>query len=97
MGVFDGVKVLELGAGSSHTAILARTFGVPAVVGVGALASEIEDGEEVLVDGFAGEVGVGVPDEELAEAEDRRARFHAFLQSEPAAAPVTSATLFVIE
>ncbi|KPK52282.1 MAG: hypothetical protein AMJ63_09885 [Myxococcales bacterium SG8_38_1] len=54
--------VTEVGAGSSHTAILARTFGVPAVVGVGPLALEIEEGEEVLVDGFAAQASVGVSD-----------------------------------
>ncbi|UCH29491.1 MAG: phosphoenolpyruvate--protein phosphotransferase [Myxococcales bacterium] len=81
--------VTELGAGSSHTAILARTFGVPAVVGVGALCLEIEDGEEVLVDGFAGEVGIGVSTQQREEAEARRNRFHAFLQGEHASAAVT--------
>ena len=34
--------VTELGAGSTHTAILARTFGVPAVVGAGSGALDIE-------------------------------------------------------
>ncbi len=81
--------VTEVGAGSSHTAILARTFGVPAVVGVGPLSMEIEDGEEVLIDGFAGEVGVGVPLEERQEAEARRARFQAFLQGERTSSTVT--------
>ncbi|MGB5193296.1 MAG: phosphoenolpyruvate--protein phosphotransferase [Polyangiales bacterium] len=74
--------VTEVGAGSSHTAILARTFGVPAVVGVGPLAREIEDGEDVLVDGFAAEVTVGVSMEERREAEARKGRFAAFLEGE---------------
>ncbi len=74
--------VTEVGAGSSHTAILARTYGVPAVVGVGSL--EIANGEEVLVDGFAGEVRIGASSEERREAEARRKRFLAFLEAEPA-------------
>jgi len=74
--------VTEVGAGSSHTAILARTFGVPAVVGVGPLAREIEDGEDLLVDGFAAEVTVGVCVEERREAEARKGRFAAFLEGE---------------
>lgn len=81
--------VTEMGASSSHTSILARSFGIPAVVGVGPLSLEIQDGEEVLVDGFAGEVGIGVPPEERAEAESRRARFIAFLQGEQADGAVT--------
>ncbi len=81
--------VTEIGASSSHTAILARTFGVPAVVGVGPLSLEIQDGEEVLVDGFGGEVCIGVSAEERSEAESRRARFVAFLQGEQANGSVT--------
>lgn len=81
--------VTEVGAGSSHTAILARTFGVPAVVGVGPLAAHIDDDDVVLVDGFAGEVAVRVsPDERLA-AEQRRDRFAAFLEAERTTSAVT--------
>jgi phosphotransferase system enzyme I (PtsI) len=81
--------VTEMGAASSHTAILARTFGVPAVVGVGPLNTEIEDDEMVLVDGFAGEVAVGVSTEEQCAAEERRDRFAAFLRAQRSTSAVT--------
>ncbi len=81
--------VTEMGAGSSHTAILARTFGVPAVVGVGSLPMEISDDEMVVVDGFSGEVTVGASAEERRAAEGRRDRFLAFLQAERATSAVT--------
>jgi phosphotransferase system enzyme I (PtsI) len=81
--------VTEMGAGSSHTAILARTFGVPAVVGVGPLPVEIEDDEVVLVDGFSGDVTVGASPEERRAAEIRRDRFTAFLEAERSTSAVT--------
>ncbi len=81
--------VTEMGARSSHTAILARTFGVPAVVGVGPLPIEVEDDELVLVDGFSGEVTVGPALEERREAEARRDRFTAFLRAERSTTAVT--------
>lgn len=81
--------VTEMGAGSSHTAILARTFGVPAVVGVGPLPIEVEDDEVILVDGFSGDVTVGPPDEERHAAEVRRNRFTAFLRAERSTSAVT--------
>lgn len=81
--------VTEMGAASSHTAILARTFGVPAVVDVGPLNTEVEDGEMVLVDGFAGEVAVGVSTEEQRVAEERRDRFAAFLRAQRSTSAVT--------
>jgi len=81
--------VTEMGARSSHTAILARTFGVPAVVGIGPLSIEVEDDELVLVDGFTGEVTVGPALEERREAEARRDRFTAFLKAERSTTAVT--------
>ena len=81
--------VTEMGAASSHTAILARTFGVPAVVGVGPLNTEIEDDAMVVVDGFAGEVAVGVAPAEQRAAEERRHRFAAFLKAERSTSAVT--------
>ncbi|MFW2390251.1 MAG: phosphoenolpyruvate-utilizing N-terminal domain-containing protein, partial [Polyangiales bacterium] len=81
--------VTELGAGSSHTAILARAFGVPAVVGVGQIPEDIEDGELVLVDGFSGNVTVRASEEARLVAEERRRRFTAFLEAERSAAAVT--------
>jgi len=81
--------VTEMGAGSSHTAILARTFGVPAVVGVGPLQIAIADDEIVLVDGFAGEVTVGPSSAERVTAEERRDRFTAFLRAQRFTTAVT--------
>ena len=81
--------VTEMGGRSSHTAILARTFGVPAVVGVGSLSIDIEDGEELLVDGFSGEVEVTPSAEKRSRAEARRGRFMAFLEGERSASAIT--------
>lgn len=58
----ERTKILGLltsdGSASGHTAILARTLGIPAVIGIGdALRPELE-GREVLLDGTAGSVTV---------------------------------------
>jgi len=81
--------VTEQGGGSSHTAILARTFGVAAVVGLGPLPTEIDDGDLVLVDGFSGEVTLGASPDERRAAERRRDRFAAFLKAERSTSAVT--------
>ena len=42
------------GSGSSHTAILARTMGIPAIIGVGEQLKEEYTGKEIVIDGGDG-------------------------------------------
>ncbi|MFT3887801.1 MAG: PEP/pyruvate-binding domain-containing protein [Arachnia sp.] len=53
-----GGIVTDLGAPLSHAAIVAREFGVPAVVGCGDATARLRTGDRVLVDGAAGEVRI---------------------------------------
>lgn len=46
--------ITEGGSGSSHTAILARTMGIPAIIGVGDQLKKEYAGREVIVDGGTG-------------------------------------------
>ncbi len=50
------------GSANSHTAILARTMNIPAVIGTGSELSEEFDGMEAIADGFSGTVYIN-PDE----------------------------------
>lgn len=45
-----------LGGSESHTAIMARALGLPAVLGVPGLLGEVRPGEIVVIDGSAGQV-----------------------------------------
>lgn len=44
------------GSGNSHTAILARTMGIPAICGVGNVLAENYEGQLAMIDGQTGEV-----------------------------------------
>ena len=46
------------GSGSSHTAILARTMGIPAIIGVGDQIKAEFEGRDVIVDGGTGNIVV---------------------------------------
>jgi phosphotransferase system enzyme I (PtsI) len=50
--------VTEGGSGSSHTAILARTMGIPAIIGVGNQLKPEYAGREVFIDGSTGSVTI---------------------------------------
>ena len=64
----------DAGTRTSHSAILARALGIPAVVGLGDLSTSIDDGDPLIVDGRAGRV-IGNPTaHELDTYEARGAR-----------------------
>src|SRR3954464_7400364 len=48
--------VMEVGGYLSHGAIVAREYGLPAVVNVGSAVTTIQDGQLLTVDGDTGEV-----------------------------------------
>jgi phosphoenolpyruvate-protein phosphotransferase len=61
------------GSPTSHSAILARSLGIPAAVGLGDALLDVPEGTELLLDGDAGTVEVEPADELLAEYEQRAA------------------------
>ena len=64
--------VTEGGSGSSHTAILARTMGIPAIIGVGDQLKPEYEGREVIVDGSTGSVIVDADEETRARLMAKR-------------------------
>ena len=54
-----GALVMEMGGMMSHGAVVAREYGIPAVVGVVNATGRITTGDQVTVDGSAGTVALG--------------------------------------
>jgi phosphoenolpyruvate-protein phosphotransferase (PTS system enzyme I) len=61
-----------VGGAESHTAIMARSLGLPAVLGVGPLIAGIHTGEIVIVDGTGGRIIVNPRAATLAEFERQK-------------------------
>lgn len=57
--------VTETGSKTSHTAILARSLGIPAVVGAEKITRQIESGNQIIVDGTSGSVIVNPEEKEI--------------------------------
>jgi pyruvate,water dikinase len=53
-----GAAVSDIGGSMSHAAIVAREYGLPAVVGTGNATSRIRDGQRIRVDGGRGTVTI---------------------------------------
>lgn len=63
--------VAEVGGVTSHSAILARAMGIPAVLSVPSATSVIHDGDSLIVDGFEGKI---LTDPDVETVEQYRAR-----------------------
>ena len=74
----------EVGGKTSHTAILARKLGIPAVVGVHAITRSVRNGEQALLDGFSGQL-IAQPTEhtlfQYGQLRQRRVAFEERLRS----------------
>lgn len=65
--------VTQLGSTNSHTAILARTMNIPALISVNMELNEEYDGVFAIVDGFTGTVYVDPDEETLAKMKKKQA------------------------
>ncbi len=82
----DREKVLafatESGGKESHAAILARSLGIPAVVGLEGLLSRVSEGDTLVVDGDMGMVVINPPEEVIQNYQDlqrKRESYHSDL------------------
>lgn len=57
----------DIGSKTSHTAIMARSLNIPAVVGLQVASRELETGDHILLDGYNGLVIVNPSDQTLFE------------------------------
>ncbi|WP_206832366.1 phosphoenolpyruvate--protein phosphotransferase [Alicyclobacillus fructus] len=58
--------VTDVGGRTSHTAIMARSLGIPAVVGLGDITARVQSGQRIAVDGGEGLVVVDPGEDDLA-------------------------------
>ena len=57
----------NIGGRTSHSAIMARTMDIPAIVGMGNITEIVKSGDEILVDGINGVVILNPSDSEINE------------------------------
>lgn len=93
---FDVESVLGIatdeGTRQSHWVILARSLGIPAVAGLGAVTRTVEPGDEVIVDGRSGRVVVQPDARDRRVFEQRRSQIQGWKAELPAVAALESVT-----
>lgn len=66
----------DVGGRTSHTAIMARIMGIPAVVGMGDITAAVKDGDRIIVDGITGEAILCPSDSQLEEYQVKMMTYH---------------------
>lgn len=67
--------VTDMGGRTSHSAIMARSLEIPAIVGTGNITEKAEEGDLLAVDSVKGEVLINPTDAELAEFNERASQY----------------------
>jgi phosphotransferase system enzyme I (PtsI) len=87
-----GVAV-DMGGQTSHTAILARSLSIPAVLGLHNITQWVKNGDFLIVDGTDGEVIVNPPPAVRREFESKKEKYEAYRRELRKTARLRSVTL----
>ncbi len=71
----------EIGGRTSHSAIMARSLEIPAVVGAGAMLDDVVHGQDIILDAIAGEIIFNPTAEQKEEYTAKQAAFLAHKES----------------
>lgn len=72
--------ITDIGGRTSHSAIMARTLEIPAIVGAKTATSSIKHGEELILDGMKGEVTINPDAEEKDSYQELQKEYEQQLQ-----------------
>jgi len=84
---------LDMGGQTSHTAILARSLGIPAVLGLRDMTRQVREGEFVIIDGTDGEVIIDPPPAVRREFQAKKEKYETYGRELQKTAKLKSETL----
>lgn len=67
--------VTNIGGRTSHSAIMARSLEIPAVLGTKNVLEQVEDGDKIIIDGIKGDVIINPTDQEIKEYQVMKANY----------------------
>ncbi|WP_195268271.1 phosphoenolpyruvate--protein phosphotransferase [Eubacterium sp. 1001713B170207_170306_E7] len=70
----------NIGSRTSHTAIMARSLEIPAVLGLGDITTAVKNGDIVVVDGLKGQAVINPTDDELAAYQKQQEDYQAYIR-----------------
>jgi phosphotransferase system enzyme I (PtsI) len=88
---------LDMGGPTSHTAILARSLNIPAVVGLHNVTQQVKNGDNVIVDGTDGEVIINPPPAVRKEFQSKKEKYDKYFRELKKTAKLGSVTLDAVK
>ena len=70
----------NIGSRTSHTAIMARSLEIPAVLGLGDITAAVKNGDTVVVDGLKGQAVINPTEDELAAYKKQQEDYQAYIK-----------------
>ncbi len=67
--------VTNIGGRTSHSAIMARSLEIPAVVGTKTILSDAKDGDIIILDGLSGEILINPGEDQIKEYEEKARKY----------------------
>ncbi|MCG5103184.1 phosphoenolpyruvate--protein phosphotransferase [Oceanobacillus alkalisoli] len=65
----------DIGGRTSHSAIMARSMEIPAIVGTKTVTEDVKDGDFLIIDGLKGEVHINPTEETIASYKEEQIRY----------------------
>ncbi len=84
---------IDMGGSTSHTAILARSLNIPAVVGLHNVTQQVKNGDHIIVDGTDGEVIINPPLAVRKEFQSKKEKYDKYFRELKKTAKLGSVTL----
>ncbi len=84
---------MDMGGATSHTAILARSMNIPAVVGLRNITQQVKTGDYIIVDGTDGEVIINPPPAVRKDFQGKKEKYDKYFRDLKKTARLKSATL----
>jgi phosphotransferase system enzyme I (PtsI) len=84
---------IDMGGATSHTAILARSLNIPAVMGLHNITQQVKSGDQVIVDGTDGEVIINPPPAVSKEFLGKKEKYDKYYRDLKKTARLKSVTL----
>ncbi|MFZ7132995.1 MAG: phosphoenolpyruvate--protein phosphotransferase [Eubacteriales bacterium] len=68
----------DIGGRTSHTAIMARSLEIPAILGLKTITQDVTDGDQVILDGLSGDIIINPSDDVLKTYYEKKAAYEAY-------------------